>query len=551
MFDRLRQLLAGTVRRQLIVGMVLVVASAMSLLIWDMTRRQQNAVLEQQTDHAVALARSVAASSAVWVAARDFSGLQEIVRGLSSYPDLRYAIVLDLKGQVLAHSDPARRGQYLTELPQKSELTIMQWTIGLADVASPIVLGGNPIGWVWIGLSRESADARLSQITRNGIYYALMAIALSAFFAVLAGRHMTRRLYVIQQVADAVQSGQTGLRANLSGDDEAAQLARQFNGMLDILVQREEALKESEALLNTSQHLSKIGGWEWDVDTRTMTWTDETYRIHDLAPGSIVPGSAEHIMQSLAYFRPEDRAFIRQAFERCVEQGEPYDVEVRFSTPARPDLWVRATAAALRRKGRIVKVFGNIMDITERKQLEEEVRQLAFHDPLTQLPNRRLLNDRLRQAMAASARSGSHGALMFLDLDNFKSLNDTHGHDVGDLLLIEAAERLQGCVREMDTVARFGGDEFVVMISELDVDKARSVTQAGIIAEKIRVTLSEPYQLIVRRQGKMEGTVEHHCTASIGVSLFFDHETSQEDILKRADTAMYHAKEAGRNTFRF
>ena len=134
----------------------------------------------------------------------------------------------------------------------------------------------------------------------------------------------------------------------------------------------------------------------------------------------------------------------------------------------------------------------NFTDITERKQMEDQVHQLAFYDTLTHLPNRRLLDDRLSQTMAASKRSACYGALMFLDLDNFKPLNDMHGHVVGDLLLIEAADRLEACVREMDTVARFGGDEFVVMISDLDADKSRIDAQARLIAEKIRVALSDP-----------------------------------------------------------
>lgn len=190
-------------------------------------------------------------------------------------------------------------------------------------------------------------------------------------------------------------------------------------------------------------------------------------------------------------------------------------------------------------------------DITERKQMEDQVRQLAFYDPLTQLPNRRLLSDRLSRAMAASKRSGYYGALMLLDLDNFKPLNDMHGHVVGDLLLIEAADRLKSCVREMDTVARFGGDEFVVIIGELDADKAESTLQAGIVAEKIRFTLSKPYLLTIKRDGKEDTTVEHHCTVSIGVALFLKDEASQDNILKWADMAMYQAKEAGRNLHRF
>jgi diguanylate cyclase (GGDEF)-like protein len=176
---------------------------------------------------------------------------------------------------------------------------------------------------------------------------------------------------------------------------------------------------------------------------------------------------------------------------------------------------------------------------------------MAFYDALTQLPNRRLLDDRLQQAMAASARSGCYAALMFVDLDNFKPLNDRHGHGAGDLLLIEVADRLKKSVRETDTVARFGGDEFVVMISELALDKVASTLQAGGLAEKLRIALSAPYWLRIERSGQAESMVEHHCTASIGVTLFRDHEASQQDIFRRADAAMYQAKAGGRNVVQF
>lgn len=190
-------------------------------------------------------------------------------------------------------------------------------------------------------------------------------------------------------------------------------------------------------------------------------------------------------------------------------------------------------------------------DITERKRMEEQVRRLAFYDGLTGLPNRRLLSDRLAQAMAAGKRSGRYCALLFLDLDNFKPINDLHGHDVGDLLLVEAARRLKACMREVDTLARFGGDEFVVVLGPLDGERATAVVQAGVVAEKIRVALAQPYVLAVRRDGAPELTVRHRCSVSIGVALFFDRQASQDDILKWADTAMYQAKAAGRDLIRF
>lgn len=192
---------------------------------------------------------------------------------------------------------------------------------------------------------------------------------------------------------------------------------------------------------------------------------------------------------------------------------------------------------------------GYNLDVTERKQMEEQVHQFAFYDTLTKLPNRRLLSDRLAQTMSSSKRTGYYAAMMFLDLDNFKPLNDTHGHAIGDMLLIEVANRLKSCVREMDTVARFGGDEFLVMLSDLDENKSESVLQAGAIAEKIRSVLSAPYLLTVEKEGGIE--VEYHCSASIGVVVFNNDKGSEDDILKWSDDAMYQAKDAGRNQICF
>ncbi len=191
------------------------------------------------------------------------------------------------------------------------------------------------------------------------------------------------------------------------------------------------------------------------------------------------------------------------------------------------------------------------VDITQRKQMEDQVRQLAFHDPLTGLPNRRLLLDRLGQAMSASKRSGRYAAVLFLDLDNFKPLNDAHGHEAGDLLLIEVARRLSACVREIDTIARFGGDEFVVMLSDLHADRQISMLQAHAVAEKIRATLSQTYHLSVHSHGASDVSVEHRCTASVGVTVFLDHQGNSDSILNEADAAMYAAKQAGRNAVRF
>jgi diguanylate cyclase (GGDEF)-like protein len=178
----------------------------------------------------------------------------------------------------------------------------------------------------------------------------------------------------------------------------------------------------------------------------------------------------------------------------------------------------------------------------ERKAAENEIQSLAFYDALTHLPNRRLLLDRLKQALASSLRSGREGALLFIDLDNFKTLNDTLGHDMGDLLLQQVAKRLEKCVREGDTVSRLGGDEFIVMLEDLSALPIEAAAQTESVGEKILAALNLPYLL---------ATHEYRSTPSIGVTLFSNHQQSIEELMKQADIAMYQAKKAGRNTLRF
>jgi diguanylate cyclase (GGDEF)-like protein/PAS domain S-box-containing protein len=214
--------------------------------------------------------------------------------------------------------------------------------------------------------------------------------------------------------------------------------------------------------------------------------------------------------------------------------------------------WHRSNVASWKdAHGKIVGIEGVATDITERHNMEEAIRQMAFHDTLTKLPNRRMLTDRLQMAIASCARHGTFGALMFLDLDNFKPLNDQHGHEAGDQLLLQVAERIRKCVREMDTVARFGGDEFVVLLSKLSNDLAESESHAAIVAEKIRSVLAEPYKLSAQAQSESEKTIYHSCSASMGVAMFNGASYDLDEIIKLADVAMYRAKDHGKNTVAF
>lgn len=325
------------------------------------------------------------------------------------------------------------------------------------------------------------------------------------------------------------------------------------NTALEALVAaRTRALHESQALyrLLTEDTLDVL--WKTDRNLCLTYISPSDERLRGYKAEEVV---GHHVFD---LFTDDGVAAVKKLMRDSQASGEPASqagfltFQVQHRCKDGRLLWGEVLSKPERNaEGAIVGYHGITREITERKRLEDQVRRLAFHDPLTNLPNRRLLRDRLSQAMAAGKRSACHGALMFLDLDEFKTLNDTHGHEAGDLLLLEVAARLKGCVREVDTVARFGGDEFVVLLAELNTDRAESQLHAQLIAEKVRAALAEPYVLVLHKEGKAECRIQYRCSASIGAVMFADHAASQDDVMKWADAAMYRAKDAGRNTIRF
>lgn len=332
----------------------------------------------------------------------------------------------------------------------------------------------------------------------------------------------------------------------------ATSLSRQFSANRELTTSLEKRVEERTAeliaseekfrlLINNSHDIIYTLNPEGVFTFVSPAWT--SHLGHPLE---------EVVGHSIAKFiHPDDLAICTAALNELFSTGQ-LQTNIEYRVRHTDKSWRCHSSSAVPIKDKAGKVIGGegiAKDVTVQKKLEDAVRRLAFYDTLTKLPNRRLLNDRLGQVMAASKRASSYAALMFLDLDNFKPLNDTHGHDVGDLLLIEVAQRLTDSVREMDTVARFGGDEFVVLLG--DLGHTEPAARAGVVAEKIRASLSRPYLLSVGQAGTPSKVVEHHCSASIGVVVFVNHDLSQEDVLKWADDTMYEAKEAGRNSIRF
>ena len=223
----------------------------------------------------------------------------------------------------------------------------------------------------------------------------------------------------------------------------------------------------------------------------------------------------------------------------------PWIQDYRINLPGQPVRWLHGHSQPELESDGSTLWHGFVEVITERKQLEEQIKQLAFYDTLTGLANRTLFYDRLNQAMLAGNRSGHFGAIICIDLDCFKPVNDDYGHAAGDAMLTEVATRLKHCVRGSDTVSRFGGDEFVVMLSELSAVKSESLAQAVQVAEKLLAALSADYSLTVKHKGMPDEIIRHISTASIGVSIFQGDQLDADQILKNADKSMYCAKKHG------
>ncbi|MBK6510975.1 MAG: EAL domain-containing protein [Haliea sp.] len=313
-----------------------------------------------------------------------------------------------------------------------------------------------------------------------------------------------------------------------------------FTAFIEDITERKRAEKE---LLETNQKLAlqfdqaPLGVIEWDRDFRVVKWNPAAEKIFGF--------SAEQALgQHASFIVPEaERSNVDSVMNELLSGtggGNSVNENVRRNGESIQCDWYNAPLRDA--TGEVVGAISLVDNITSRKLAEDEIRNLAFYDHLTGLPNRRLLIDRVRQAMASSGRSAKYCALLFLDLDNFKTLNDTLGHDIGDLLLQQVANRVSSCVRNGDTVARLGGDEFVVLLEELSEFMQEAVMQTETVGSKILAAFTQPYQL---------DNYEHLSTTSIGVTLFAHHDSSTDDLLKRADLAMYQAKAEGRNTLRF
>jgi len=289
----------------------------------------------------------------------------------------------------------------------------------------------------------------------------------------------------------------------------------------------QRALHRREQLLAQSSRLARIGGWESDLETGRVTFSDELYNINEMPVGA--PLDMRNLLQQL---RQDDHEKLDAARMRLRETGAPFDLEIEFVTAAGNTRWARVMGDSEARDGRVTRLFGAVQDITERKLAEAQIQHLAHHDPLTGLANRALFRERLHCAISESDRGKSQFALMLLDFDNFKNVNDSRGHAVGDKLLETAGERLRNLLQTPSTVARLGGDEFALIVRDI-----QSESDVVAQAEQIVHALMQPIDL---------GEEQLVNGVSIGVTIFPKDDTEASELMKNADIALYLAKSNGR-----
>ncbi len=362
----------------------------------------------------------------------------------------------------------------------------------------------------------------------------------SAAWRIETSGHMwTIRLHSLPLFDTKIDTGQvtviriSGLLMSLVLSVLVWQLASGRARALKLAQQMTSELRESGERLKEAQRMALIGSWELDIASNTLTWSDEIYRIFEIDPASV----AVSYDIFLSAIHPEDRSLVDSAYAASVKTGAPYSMEHRLLFPDGRVKYVHEKGETLYdAEGRAYRSIGTVQDVTAQRITQERIEHMAHYDTLTNLPNRALFYDRLRHGISQAKRDKSGVTLLYMDLDGFKKVNDTHGHHAGDLLLKGVAARLSHCVRESDTVSRLGGDEFTVILNGMH--KPEDV--AG-VAEKIIHAIAAPFDL--------EG-IEAHIGISIGIARYSEEANNEDDLVKQADQAMYKAKMAGKNTYR-
>lgn len=668
MLGRIHHIFTRTLRRKLVFGVAGVHALLMSIFVYDLVSRQNVFLHEQAIAQSHSVAETLATNATSWVLAYDLAGLQEIITSQSKYPGLKYAMILSLQGEVLAHTDTQNVGRYIGDSTSRDLLTLPaapQLLINstqLIDVAAPIMANKKLIAWVRVSLSNQNNLASVHAIMYDGLIYTLLAIATGIALAILIARGVSRGLYQLIKATSRIRSGERAVRVNLSRDDELGQLANNFNLMLDTLEQTQAQLAADQERFDLAMRGANDGLWDRNLSSNHVYYSDRWKAMLGYAPHEISENEMEWVnrvhpddlpiaeaaiaahlagktplyqdehriqhrdgswhwhlergnvvrdatgtpvrmvgtntditeakLAKEALFEEKERALVTlgsigdgvistddagvitflnqvaieltgwsadeaigQALEKifqtvnvqthipcpnpvqtCLNDGRSahLDEHVLLLDRNGNEIAIEESAAPIRdRMGNIIGVILVFHDVTQAREMAQRMTWQATHDALTGLINRHEFERRVQELLESAQHRHKHHALLYMDLDQFKIVNDTCGHVAGDELLRQLGFVLEDTVRESDTLARLGGDEFGLLLAGCPMDRARE------IGEQLRKTIKE-FRFVWQEKAFDIGV-------SIGVVEIDEHSHSLSSILSAADVACYAAKDLGRN----
>ncbi|MET0377460.1 MAG: EAL domain-containing protein [Spongiibacteraceae bacterium] len=416
------------------------------------------------------------------------------------------------------------------QIPQRQEIRLLERSL---EVWQPIELDGATVGSLYLRASMAETLSRLQQKLLMLIPVMAMASALALVICTILSRQIAKPLLLLgRTAAEVVATDNYSIRADKFGADEVGQVVDSFNQMLEMIEREDASLRESEEKFRLISESSKVGIFQLDRTGKCIYANEEMSAITGLTVEQLISDGWLHTVH------PDDRRRISDQFQVLFQKGTEANLESSLLLADGSLKWINGHVAPVRNgKGQQQGYLGTLSDISELKQAHDQLEQMAFYDTLTGLANRRLFRNRLEHMLGNIPRNGGGVALILIDLDHFKHVNDSMGHDSGDSLLTVVAERLRHCVRFTDTVARLGGDEFAVILPNVP-----DTLTVSTICEKILGALSKAVLL---------GDQEIAISASLGISMAPEDSHTAETLIKNADLALYRAKDDGRNTFKF
>lgn len=537
-FSKLRN---KSLRTQLIYACVLTMTLLIVTFTYAVTKKQSDFLHEEGIKKAKNIVRALAVSTKVWIMSKDYAGLKEIISNFSFYENLTFIAIIDLDGKIIGHTDKKligkfiadkKRIEYLNKLlkpvvVQNEEDKILLNTNKYIDIMRPIDDGNQHLGLVNIRMDQSTRQKNIDTIILEGVLFTLFSMFISFLASFLLANSLTKQLSGLVITMKNIIDGNKNAKTDEDGAKEISELSHEFNSLISSLNSSEKLNQKLSLAVEQSPSSIVITDIDGKIEYVNAMFTKVTGYTKDE-----VLGENPRILKS-----DKNPQTVHEEMWTTLKRGDIWKGEI-INRRKDKNLYTESAiiSPVKQADGTVTNYVAIKEDISEKKIIEDHINNLANFDQLTGLPNRNMLNDRAEYLLKIAQRNNEPLAVMFLDLDHFKNINDSLGHTIGDHVLIEVASRIQATIRDEDTASRLGGDEFILLFPNTKANEAMY------IATKLTNAISQYIML------------EHNeltITPSVGIAIYPNDGKNFETLLKNADTAMYRAKNSGRNSFHF